>query len=290
MTGISDSPRVRWRVWRRFLRHRLAVVSALFLLLMILLAFPLAPLVTAADPDRIDLKAIGKPPSLTHPFGTDLTGRDLWSRLVYGGRVSLSVGVVAVSIYVTLGVLLGSLAGYYGGRVDNWIMRFTEVVMAFPTLIILITIVAIVGPGLFNSMIAIGLIGWTGIARLVRGQILSLRAMDFVTAARAVGAPQARILLQHILPNVVAPLIVAATFGIAGAILTEAGLSFLGLGIKPPTPSWGNMINEAQQLTVIESKPWIWLGPGLLITLSVLAINFIGDGLRDALDPRMTLD
>lgn len=290
MTTASVTPRVRWRVWRRFLRHRLAVASALFLVLMMLVSFPLAPLVTPSDPDRIDLKAIGKPPSLAHPVGTDLTGRDLWSRLVYGGRVSLSVGVVAVSIYVTLGVLLGSLAGYYGGRVDGWIMRFTEIVMAFPTLIILITIVAIVGPGLFNSMIAIGLIGWTGIARLVRGQILSLREMDFVTAARAVGTPQGRILAQHILPNVVAPIIVAATFGIAGAILTEAGLSFLGLGIKPPTPSWGNMINEAQQLTVIESKPWIWLGPGLMITLSVLAINFIGDGLRDALDPRMTLD
>ena len=290
MTTTGERPRSRWRVWRRFLRHRLAVVSALFLVLMILVSCPLAPLVTPADPDRIDLKAIGKAPSLAHPLGTDLTGRDLWRRLVYGGRVSLSVGAVAVSIYVTLGVLLGSLAGYYGGRVDGWIMRFTEVVMAFPTLIILITIVAIVGPGLFNSMIAIGLIGWTGIARLVRGQILSLRAMDYVTAAQAVGSPQGRILRQHILPNVVAPIIVAATFGIAGAILTEAGLSFLGLGIKPPTPSWGNMINEAQQLTVIESKPWIWLGPGLMITLSVLAINFIGDGLRDALDPRMTLD
>lgn len=278
------------KVWQRFLHHRLAVASATFLVLVLLVAFPLAAVVTPADPNRIDLKAIGKVPSMAHPLGTDMTGRDLWSRLVYGGRVSMSVGVVAVSIYVTLGVLLGSLAGFYGGRVDVWIMRFTEVVMAFPTLIILITIVAIVGPGLFNSMIAIGLIGWTGIARLVRGQILSLREMDFVTAARAVGARQGRILLQHVLPNVVAPIIVAATFGIAGAILTEAGLSFLGLGIKPPTPSWGNMINEAQQLTIIESKPWMWLGPGLMITLSVLAINFIGDGLRDALDPRMTLD
>lgn len=278
------------KVLQRFLHHRLAVASAIFLLLLLLLSFPLAPVLTPADPDRIDLKAIGIAPSLAHPLGTDMTGRDLWSRLVYGGRVSLSVGVVAVSIYVTLGVLLGSLAGYYGGRVDGWIMRFTEVVMAFPTLIILITIVAIVGPGLFNSMIAIGLIGWTGIARLVRGQILSIREMDFVTAARAVGAAQGRILVQHVLPNVIAPIVVAATFGIAGAILTEAGLSFLGLGIKPPTPSWGNMINEAQQLTIIESKPWIWLGPGLMITLSVLAINFIGDGLRDALDPRMTLD
>lgn len=278
------------KIWRRFLHHRLAVASAVLLVLLLLLSFPLASVVTTADPDRIDLKAIGKAPSLDHFLGTDMTGRDLWSRLVYGGRVSMSVGIVAVSISVTLGVLLGGLSGFYGGRVDNWIMRFTEVVMAFPTLIILITIVSILGPGLYNSMIAIGLIGWTGVARLVRGQILSLREMDFVLAARAVGVPQSRILVQHVLPNVVSPIIVAATFGIAGAILTEAGLSFLGLGIKPPTPSWGNMINEAQQLTIIESKPWIWLGPGLMITLSVLAINFIGDGLRDALDPRMTLD
>ena len=278
------------KIWQRFLHHRLAVASAFLLVLLLLLSFPLASVVTTADPNRIDLKAIGKAPSLDHFLGTDMTGRDLWSRLVYGGRVSMSVGIVAVSISVTLGVLLGGLSGFYGGRVDNWIMRFTEVVMAFPTLIILITIVSILGPGLYNSMIAIGLIGWTGVARLVRGQILSLREMDFVLAARAVGVPQSRILVQHVLPNVVSPIIVAATFGIAGAILTEAGLSFLGLGIKPPTPSWGNMINEAQQLTIIESKPWIWLGPGLMITLSVLAINFIGDGLRDALDPRMTLD
>ncbi len=278
------------KIWQRFLHHRLAVASAFLLVLLLLLSFPLASVVTTADPNRIDLKAIGKAPSLDHFLGTDMTGRDLWSRLVYGGRVSMSVGIVAVSISVTLGVLMGGLSGFYGGRVDSWIMRFTEVVMAFPTLIILITIVSILGPGLYNSMIAIGLIGWTGVARLVRGQILSLREMDFVLAARAVGVPQSRILAQHVLPNVVSPIIVAATFGIAGAILTEAGLSFLGLGIKPPTPSWGNMINEAQQLTIIESKPWIWLGPGLMITLSVLAINFIGDGLRDALDPRMTLD
>ena len=225
------------KILQRFLRHRLAVASVLFLVLVLLLAFPLAPLVTSGDPNRIDFKAIGKPPSIDHPLGTDMTGRDLWSRLVYGGRVSMSVGVVAVTIYVTLGVFLGSVAGYYGGRVDGLIMRFTEVVMSFPTLLILITIVSIVGPGLFNSMIAIGLIGWTGIARLVRGQILSLREMDFVTAARAVGTPQRRVLVQHVLPNVIAPIIVAATFGIAGAILTEAGLSFLGFCLLYTSPS-----------------------------------------------------
>lgn len=280
----------RHRVLRRFLRHRLAVVSVIFLALVLVVTFPLASIVSPANPDRIDLHAIGIPPSGSHPLGTDMTGRDLLSRLIYGGRISMAVGIVAVSIYISLGTLLGSIAGYYGGRIDTLIMRFTEVVMAFPTLIILITIVAVIGPGLFNAMIAIGLIGWTGIARLVRGQILSLRETDFITAARATGVQQARMLVRHILPNVVAPIIVAATFGIAGAILTEAGLSFLGLGIKPPTPSWGNMINEAQQLNIIENKPWLWLAPGLMITLSVLAINFIGDGLRDALDPRMTLD
>ncbi|CAN5835727.1 ABC transporter permease [soil metagenome] len=280
----------RNRLLQRFLRHRLAVVSLLFLVLVLIFTFPLAASLAPADPNRIDLRAIGKAPSSGHPLGTDMTGRDLLSRLVYGGRISMAVGIVAVSIYISLGTLLGSIAGYYGGRVDTIIMRLTEIVMAFPTLIILITIVAVIGPGLFNAMIAIGLIGWTGIARLVRGQILSLRETDFVTAARATGVSQWRTLLRHILPNIVAPIIVAATFGIAGAILTEAGLSFLGLGIKPPTPSWGNMINEAQQLNIIENKPWLWLAPGLMITLSVLAINFIGDGLRDALDPRMTLD
>jgi len=277
------------RAWQRFRQHRLAMLGLGVLLLLIVMAVT-APLISLQDPYSLSARSIKKPPSFEHILGTDTAGRDGWARLVYASRVSLSVGVVSVSIYLVIATILGALAGYYGGRVDGWIMRFTEVVMAFPTLIILITIVAIVGPGLFNSMIAIGLIGWTGIARLVRGQILSIREMDFVTAARAVGAAQGRILVQHVLPNVIAPIVVAATFGIAGAILTEAGLSFLGLGIKPPTPSWGNMINEAQQLTIIESKPWIWLGPGLMITLSVLAINFIGDGLRDALDPRRTLD
>jgi peptide/nickel transport system permease protein len=252
-----------------------------------LISFPLAPIVTSGEPNRISLSAIGVPPSREYILGTDMTGRDLWSRLVYGGRVSMAVGIVAVTIYITLGTILGGISGYYGGRIDTLIMRFTEVVMSFPTLIILITIVAVIGPGLFNAMIAIGLIGWTGIARLVRGQILSLRETDFIVAARAIGVPQGRVLLRHILPNVLSPIIVAATFGIAGAILTEAGLSFLGLGIKPPTPSWGNMINEAQQLNIIENKPWLWISPGLMITLSVLAINFIGDGIRDALDPRM---
>jgi peptide/nickel transport system permease protein len=278
------------RAVRRFLRHKLAVASLIFIVLIALISFPLAPIVAPIPPSKIELREIGNPPGNGHFLGTDLTGRDVWSRLVYGGRVSLSVGLVAVSIMLTIGTVLGSIAGYYGGRADAFIMRVTDSFMAFPTLIILISVVAIIGPGLFNAMIAIGLISWTGIARLVRGEILSLREQDFVLAAKATGVPEGRIIFRHVMPNVVAPLTVAATFGIAGAILTEAGLSFLGLGVRPPTPSWGNMLNEAQSIEIIENMIWLWMPPGVLIALCVLAINFIGDGLRDALDPRVVLD
>jgi peptide/nickel transport system permease protein len=278
------------RAFRRFLRHRLAVISSVFMIIVVLVVFPLAPIVAPIHPHRIILTEVGKPPSLTNWLGTDLTGRDVWSRVVYGGRVSVSVGLVAVTLYMTIGTLLGSIAGYFGGRTDALIMRITDTVMAFPVLVILISIVAIIGPGLMNAMLAIGLIGWTGVARLVRGQVLSLRETDFITAAHAIGVPKRQIITRHILPNVVAPITVAASFGIAGAILTEAGLSFLGLGVQVPTPSWGNMLNEAQSIAILEDYLWLWIPPGLMISLCVLAINFIGDGLRDALDPRMTLD
>lgn len=278
------------RALRRFMRHRLAVISTVFMLIVVVVVFPLAPIVAPIHPHRITLTEVGQPPSLDHPLGTDLTGRDMWSRLVYGGRVSVAVGLVAVSIYMTIGTFLGSVAGYFGGRVDMLIMRITDTVMAFPVLVILISIVAIVGPGLINAMLAIGLIGWTGVARLVRGQVLSLREMDFITAAHAIGVPESQIIRRHILPNIVAPITVAASFGIAGAILTEAGLSFLGLGVQVPIPSWGNMLNESQSIAVLEQYVWLWIPPGLMISLCVLAINFIGDGLRDALDPRMVLD
>lgn len=278
------------RALRRFMRHRLAVISAFFMLVVVIVVFPLAPIVAPIHPHRIILTEVGQPPSLEHLLGTDLTGRDMWSRLVYGGRVSVAVGLVAVTIYMTIGTFLGSVAGYFGGRMDMLIMRITDTVMAFPVLVILISIVAIIGPGLVNAMLAIGLIGWTGVARLVRGQVLSLREMDFITAARATGVPEAQIISRHILPNIVAPVTVAASFGIAGAILTEAGLSFLGLGVQVPVPSWGNMLNEAQSIAILEQYVWLWIPPGLMISLCVLAINFIGDGLRDALDPRMVLD
>ena len=281
----------RRRAWRRFRRHKLALASAILMFLLTIIAFPLAPVVAPIHPHKIEIREIGLAPGEEgHLLGTDLTGRDVWSRVVYGGRVSMSVGIVAVALLVTIGTILGSISGYYGGRVDSLIMRITDTFMAFPTLIILITIVSFIGPGIFNSMLAIGLIGWTGVCRLVRSLILSIRETDYVMAAQAVGVEEKWIIIRHILPNVVAPITVAASFGIASAILTEAGLSFLGLGVQVPTPSWGNMLNEARNVQIIENMLWFWVPPGLMITICVLAINFIGDGLRDALDPRMSLD
>ena len=275
---------------RRFMRNRAAVAGAAFMLVLVPLVFPLAKVVAPHDPHTTNLREIGQPPSADHLLGTDLTGRDMWSRMVYGGRVSLAVGLVAVVIYMSIGIVLGSLAGFYGGMVDSIIMRVTETVMSIPGYVMLITIVAFIGPGLFNSMLAIGLLGWTGIARLVRGQVLSVRAQDYVMAAQATGVPAKGIILRHVLPNTMAPIIVAASFGVAGAILLEAGLSFLGLGVQIPVPSWGQMINEARSPAIIQDYLWLWVPPGLAITLCVLSINFIGDGLRDALDPRLIRD
>lgn len=276
------------RFWRRFRRHRLAVVGLFFMTILVALAL-LAPLLATHDPYELDPRATRQPPSAEYLLGTDTAGRDMWSRLIYAGRISLSVGVVSVSIYITIGTILGAMAAYYGGWVDSLIMRFTDTVMSFPDLIIIITVVAFIGPSIYNVMLAIGLLGWPGTCRLVRGQVLALREIEFVEAAHSTGLPTGRILWRHILPNVVPYLIVVATLGMAGAILTEAGLSFLGLGVQPPTPSWGNMLHSAQRLTLLEQYPHLWLSPGLMIAVTVLSINFIGDALRDALDPRLTL-
>lgn len=273
------------RTLRRFLRHRLAMFGLVALLLMTVLLVA-APWIAPYDYAAQDLARFREAPSVDHLLGTDSFGRDVLSRIIYGGRVSLSVGVIAVIIYETIAVVLGALAGYYGGKLDTVIMRLVDVVMTFPTLIIIIFLVTILGPSMYNVMLAIGILGWTGPTRLVRAQILSLREMDYITAAHGIGAPARRIILRHILPGVVAPLVVHATFGIATAILTEAGLSFLGLGVQPPTASWGNMMSDAKELVILEQMPWLWVAPGFCIMLSVLCINFLGDGLRDALDPR----
>lgn len=279
-----DQVRKRAGAWRRFTRHRLAVIG-LVLLAILTFAAIAAPLITDQDPNRASISLYRKPPSWDHILGSDASGRDVFARLLYAGRISLSVGLVAVAIYTAIGVILGAFAGFYGGWVDSAIMRLADIVLAFPTLVVIITLVSLLGPSVWNIMVVIGLLGWPPIARILRAQFLSLREQEFVVASRAMGASNGRIIFRHLLPNALAPIIVAATFGIAGAILLEAGLSFLGLGVQPPTASWGNMLNDAQSLPVLESMPWLWLPPGVMIALAVLSINFIGDGLRDAFDP-----
>ena len=283
---VGESP---WaRAWRRFRRHKMAMAGVIFLALLILVAIA-APIVAGQDPLEMDPRQSMKPPTAEHILGTDVAGRDIWARLVFGARVSLAVGLVAVSISMAISLVLGTLSGYYGGGVDMVIMRVTDVMMVFPGLILIIAVVSVLGPSIFNVMIVLGILGWTGTTRLLRGQILSVRELDYVLAARAVGVSNTRIMMAHVLPNAIAPLLVAATFGIAGAILTEAGLSYLGLGVLPPAASWGSMLNAANSITVLERNWWVWIPPGVAVLLTVMAINFIGDGLRDALDPRTTI-
>jgi peptide/nickel transport system permease protein len=281
---VADRSPAR-RTLDRFLSHRLAVLGALVIAVMALAGL-LAPIVAPHDPNKIDLLQIAQSPSWLHPLGTDAVGRDALSRIVYGARISLSVGVCAVGIYIAIGFVLGALAGYAGGWVDNLLMRFTDIVMCFPTFVLILILVGMLGPSIWNVIFAIGLFGWPGIARLVRGQVLQLRELDYVIASRILGAGATDVMFRHILPNVIGPLTVAATLGIAGAILTEAGLSFLGLGVVQPTPSWGSMLNDARSPATLAGKPWLWIAPGVSISLAVLAINFIGDGLRDAFDVR----
>ena len=281
-----ETSRRQGRFLTAFRRHRLAV-AGLVIIVILALAALFAPWLATHDPDSVDLRAAKDGPSREHLLGTDEVGRDVLSRLLHGTRVSLSVGLVAVTIYTVIGTLLGAVSGYFGGFVDGVIQRLTDTVMCFPTMIILIAAVSITGPSIWNMMLIIGLLTWPGTCRLVRGEFLSLREREFVDAARAVGASNARLIVRHVLPNALAPVIVSATFGVAAAILTEAGLSFLGLGVRPPTASWGNLINLAQSATILQTMPWLWLPPGCLIALSVLSINFVGDGLRDALDPRV---
>jgi peptide/nickel transport system permease protein len=250
----------------------------------------LAPWVSINDPIRADVFNIKSAPSRDHILGTDSAGRDIFARIVHAGRVSLSVGIVAALISSAIGTIIGLISGYVGGWVDNLLQRFTELVMTFPSFFALIILVSVVGPSVYNLMIVIGFLGWTGKARLVRGQVLSVRQMDYVTAARAVGANQSRLMFIHILPSVMGYVAVAGMLTVAGAIITEASLSFLGLGVRMPTPTWGNMITGAQSLFVLKELPWIWVPPGVAISITVIAVNFVGDGLRDALDPRTRIE
>ncbi|HEX4216445.1 MAG TPA: ABC transporter permease [Candidatus Dormibacteraeota bacterium] len=269
----------------RFARHRMAMAGAV-LLVLVCLAVILAPLLARQGADAVNLFAQNQRPGAGHLLGTDSEGRDIFARTLYGGRVSLIVGVAAVLISLGIGILLGGIAGYFRGGWDWVIMRITDVAMTFPPVVIILTVAAIIGPGLWNTVLIIGLLNWPIPGRLVRARILSVREYEYIDACRATGASSWRILFRHALPNAVDVIVVTGTLGVANAILLEAGMSFLGLGVQPPTPSWGNLLSAANQLNVLVSYPWQWVPAGVAVVITVLSINLIGDGLRDVLDPR----
>ncbi|MGF9695944.1 MULTISPECIES: oligopeptide ABC transporter permease [Paenibacillus] len=276
-----------WKmIGQRFVQHKLAVAGLIILGFLILIS-GFAPFIAPYDPNEIT-GAFAASPSSQHWLGTDQVGRDVLSRLIYATRVSLAVGVVTVLLYVCVGTIVGAIAGYVGGWVDMLINRIIDVFMSFPSLMVILVLVTVLGTGLSNIIIVLALLGWPAVARLVRGSVLTLRQTEFVKAGQALGFSSPRLIFGHILPNALGPILVNATFGAAAAILSESSLSFLGMGVQPPTASWGNMLNAAQSITALTSQPWLWIPPGLIIILSVLSINFIGDGIRDAMDPRRT--
>ena len=286
-TAKSDNfttlpPRPRW-MWARTLWRSKPAVIGLCVLLIIVSGAILAPLITPYDPNAQDYEFLA-PPNSAHLFGTDDLSRDLFSRIIHGARISLFVGVITVLLSMIIGVLLGLMAGYYGGWIDTVIMRYIDLQWAFPNFIIAVYLVAVFGTGLSNVIVAITLAFLDDFARIVRGMVLTLRTMDYVTASRAIGSSNRRIMLRHILPNAAAPVIVQATVSISAAILAEAGLSFLGLGVKPSTPTWGLILSDAR--TFFSRGWWLAVFPGMAITLTVLSINFLGDALRDMLDVR----
>lgn len=272
------------RIWRCFRGDAIAMLSFLVLAVVFLMAIA-APLVAPQDPTATMLADFEQAPSARHWLGTESAGRDVWSRLIWGSRISLFVGFVSIAIAVAIGVCMGAVSGYYGGVIDGVLMRMTDAFLSFPSIVLLLMFASILGPRLLNLVLIIGFFNWTLIARLVRGQFLTLRGQDWVLAARAIGATDGRIIIRHMLSHVISPVAIAATFGVAGAILTEASLSYLGLGVRPPAASWGSMLAEAQSVHVLKSVWWAWLSPGVTLFLVVLAINYVGDTLRRALDP-----
>lgn len=271
-------------VWRSLKKHFMFYMG-LTLVLTMSLAAVLAPWLAPYDPTVLHLDAILTPPCAAFPLGTDELGRDVLSRLLYGGRISLWVGFVAVGISACIGLILGLVSGYFGGLVDECVMRGVDIMLCFPSFFLILAVIAFLEPNLTNIMIVIGLTSWMGVARLVRAETLSLRQRDFVAAAQLSGASTGRILSVHILPNALSPVLVSATLGVAGAILVESSLSFLGLGVQPPVASWGNMLQEGKN--VLEIAPWMSIYPGLAILLTVLGYNLLGESLRDMLDPRL---
>jgi peptide/nickel transport system permease protein len=301
----SDTAAKKLKIfWRRLRKNKFAVIGLCVLIILYTLSFlapVIAPYPEEGTPD--DILFIDRAPSFAsyedynmngelvkfkpNFFGRDELGRDVFSRCLYAGRVSLTIGLVSVGISILIGTLWGCIAGYYGGWIDNIMMRIVDAIMCIPTFLLLVTVMSLFKPNIFNVMIVLGITGWTGIARFVRAEFLSLMKRDYAEAAKAIGAKDARIIFRHILPNAMAPIIVAATMGIAGAILAESSLSFFGLGVQPPYASWGNMLTNAQELNTMLLSPWKAFYPGMLIFITVLSFNFFGDGLRDALDPRL---
>lgn len=270
--------------WRRFRRNRPAVAGGVIVLLVFGVAF-LAPVLSPYDPASINVDKILAAPTQDHLLGTDELGRDVLSRMIWGSRISLMVGFVAVGISILIGTLIGAVAGYYGGFIDDGLMQFVDVMLSIPTFFLILAVIAIVEPSIWNIMIVIGVTSWMGVARLVRGQFLALKEKDYVMAARALGAKDPRTIFLHILPNAMSPVYVSAILGVAGAILVESSLSFLGLGVQPPTPSWGSIITAGKD--TIEIAWWLSLFPGLAILITVLGYNLLGEGLQDALNPRL---
>ncbi len=270
--------------WSRFKSNRLAVAGGIIVTALFIVAI-LAPVISPYNPDNIDRQHILEAPGFHHPLGTDDLGRDVLSRMIYGARISLSVGFVAVGIASLIGMAVGALAGYYGGWWDRIIMRFIDIMLSIPTFFLILAVIAFVGPSIWNIMIVIGLTSWMGVARLVRAEFLSLKEREFVLAARAVGAGDMRIIFRHIMINSMSPVLVSAVLGVAGAVLVESALSFLGIGVQPPTPSWGNILTLGKDN--IEIAWWLSVYPGLAILVTVLGYNLLGEGIRDAIDPRL---
>ena len=271
-------------IWENFRRHKVAVIASVLLVIMALACFA-APLIAPYEFDAINLKAIRQPPSAGNWMGTDDLGRDLLTRILYGGRISIMIGILSALVGTSLGALIGALAGFYGGRLDNLLMRITDIAYSIPTLPLLIVLSSFSNSAVPVMVLIIGFLSWMPTARVVRGSVLSAKEKEYVEAARMIGAPDRVIIWQHILPNIAGPIIVGATLGVGNAIIIESSLSFLGLGVQPPTPTWGNMLMDSQ--ATMASKPWLTIFPGLAILLVVLAVNFIGDGLHDALDPTL---
>jgi ABC-type dipeptide/oligopeptide/nickel transport system permease subunit len=274
------------RLWKRFLARK-GPAMGFVILAVVILSVVLADLVSPHSPVEIDLDSSLQPPSASHPFGTDAFGRDVLTRVLHGGRVSIGIGLAARALSLLLGLIAGTVAGYSGSKIDSLLMRLADVTFAFPTLLLLIAIMAVVTPGIWALCLALGVVGWAAMARLVRAQVISVRERAYVQAARAAGAGHLKLIARYILPQVASPLIVVFTLGLGMTIMAESSLSFLGLGIPPPSPSWGGMISAG--IPFMRSAPWLTFFPGLVLTLTICSINLVGDGLRDAIDPRMVI-